>query len=223
MSSNYDVFDLHNALFVLSLTAALGYGINTRSPPSLLRMVTKTAAIGVLAFLSTVLSAPPFLIAAQSFGALGDAFLSWDGDKAFLSGLASFLTAHLFYIGLFIENGFGSETLLSQTWRIATAAVMVLLASGMVVALLPRVAGHLRVPILVYSVVICTMNLTALTVENDRLIIGAVMFTTSDSLLATEKFLLATTSSHRAWMEYAVWGLYYFGQVLIMLGLIDFL
>ncbi|KAF4459670.1 Lysoplasmalogenase [Fusarium albosuccineum] len=212
---------LHSIILVLSLTAAIGYGINVRETPSVPRMITKTSAIGLLALLSATLHAPRLLIAAQAFGALGDAFLAWDDDGSFLRGLGSFLTAHIFYITLFINSANGWEILLSGGWRAFAAAFMLLLASGMVVILLPRVSYHLRVPILVYSIAIYAMVLTALTVDNTRLISGAIIFTASDSLLATEKFLVSHNSSHRAWMEHAVWVLYYFGQLLIMLGLLN--
>ncbi|KAF5005498.1 hypothetical protein FDECE_8076 [Fusarium decemcellulare] len=212
---------LQNIILILSLTTAIGYGIYVRERPSVARMITKTCAIGLLALLSAILHAPRLLIAAQAFGALGDAFLAWDGDGAFLRGLGSFLTAHVFYITLFINSANGWELLLSGGWRVFAAAFMLLLASGMVVMLLPRVSYHLRLPILAYSIAIYTMVLTALTVDNTRLVSGAIIFTASDSLLATEKFLVSHDSSHRAWMEHAVWVLYYFGQLLIMLGLLN--
>ena len=40
----------------------------------------------------------------------------------------------------------------------------------------------------------------------------------SDGLLATEKFLVAAISPHRAWMRLAVWVLYYAAQLAITLG-----
>ncbi|KAH7347606.1 YhhN-like protein [Plectosphaerella cucumerina] len=221
MTSDTHAVHPQTALFALSLASAIGYGLTTRAAPSIPRMLVKTASIGTLAVISTRIAAPRPLIAAQAFGALGDAFLAWDGEAPFLCGLASFLTAHIFYIGLFARTGLGSHLILSEGWRVGTALAMLVVALGMVVMLLPRVARDLRVPIVVYSVAIYAMVLAALSIDNARLVTGAILFTASDSLLATGKFLLSRESPHRMWIEYAVWALYYGGQVLIMNGLLE--
>ena len=64
----------------------------------------KTLAVGLLAVLVVVEDGPLLLVAALALSAVGDAFLSRDGDKAFLGGLASFLAAHLVYIALFLTR-----------------------------------------------------------------------------------------------------------------------
>lgn len=217
---------LHHALLVLSLSAAVSYGLNNRTPPSVSRMIKKTSAIGILSILSITLHAPLLLVAAQSFGAIGDSFLAWEGAEAFLCGLGSFLIAHLFYIALFVQSGGGIEALLSENWRVFSASLMMALAVGMLTKLLPArkvKRDGLQIPILVYSMAICAMVLAALTMDGSRLIFGAIMFTFSDTLLAIERFLLPPISRNRAWMEHTVWALYYLGQLLIMVGLLDFL
>lgn len=223
MNIQYSTLDSSNALLALSVAGALAYSLTARSQPSVPRMFAKTASIGSLAVLNAILGSPRLLIAAQAFGSIGDAFLAWDGEGPFLYGLASFLTAHIFYIILFTQTGVGSTLLLSETWRIGTAVLVLLASLGLTIKLIPRVASRLRVPILVYSVAIYAMVLAALTIDNTRLVCGAIMFTASDSLLATEKFLLPAASSHRLWMEYTVWALYYFGQVLIMIGFLEYI
>ncbi|KAH6679868.1 YhhN-like protein [Plectosphaerella plurivora] len=221
MSSDQNPLNVENILFAISLASAVGYGLTTRAAPSIPRMLVKTASIGTLAVISTRLAAPRLLVTAQAFGSLGDAFLAWDGDGPFLCGLTSFLTAHIFYISLFARTGLGSDLILSEGWRVSTALGMLVVALCMVATLLPRVAKDLKVPILVYSVAIYGMVLAALTIDNAHLVTGAILFTTSDSLLATEKFLLSQDSSHRRWIEYAVWALYYGGQALIMKGILE--
>jgi uncharacterized membrane protein YhhN len=160
---------------------------------------------------------PLLLAGALALSALGDAFLSRDGDKAFLGGLASFLLAHVLYVVLFALSGEGIEALLSPP-RLIMGVVIAALALAMLALLWPRVETALRLPIVVYIAAILAMELAALTLGDPRIIVGAVLFMTSDALLATEKFLLAASSPHRAWMRYAVWVFYYVAQALIALG-----
>lgn len=208
---------LHTTLVVLSLTGAVCYGVTTRGPPTVLRMVTKTSAIGLLAILNFLLDAPTLLIAAQATSACGDAFLAWDGEGPFLCGLGSFLVAHIFYIRLFSQSGGGLDVIMSDYWRIAVAGVLLLASLGMISRLLPAVKRDLQVPIIVYSTALYTMVVTALTMDKGRLIFGAIVFLTSDTLLAIGEFLVASTSPHQPWIQDSVWVLYYTGQLLIML------
>ncbi|CAI4220096.1 unnamed protein product [Parascedosporium putredinis] len=71
------------------------------------------------------------------------------------------------------------------------SAMLAALSSIMVKFLVPRVEVDLRLPILVYSTTIAAMVISSLTMINGRVIAGAVSFTISDSILATEKFLLS--------------------------------
>jgi uncharacterized membrane protein YhhN len=68
---------------------------------------------------------------------------------------------------------------------------------------------------------IFVMAITALMLDSNQVILGAVMFCSSDSILAAERFLVSPTSFHRSWMRYAVWVLYYGGQLLIALGVLS--
>lgn len=153
---------------------------------------------------------------------MGDAFLSWsDGNAVFLGGLTSFLAAHVVYGKLFVSTGGGSggtSLLLSETWRVSLAVVMALVAPGFGAMLLPRVDTALRGPVAVYSAAITAMFLCALTVESQQVVAGALLFTASDIVLASDRFMVPVDSVHRPWMQYAVWALYYSGQLLIALG-----
>ena len=55
--------------------------------------------------LAVVENGPLLLFAALALSAVGDAFLSREGDRAFLGGLASFLAAHLAYIAPVRHDG----------------------------------------------------------------------------------------------------------------------
>lgn len=116
----------------------------------------------------------------------GDILLMLPDDR-FLAGLLAFLVAHLCYIGAFTrDGGFGT----------GSATALPLLALGaIVVSLLWPLLGPLRLPVLVYMLVILTMAWQAL--ERSRegahdgawwAAVGAVFFVSSDAALALARF-----------------------------------
>ena len=207
-----------NATLVFSLVAAVIYAFTLNMPQSLARSAAKTLAVAMLAVLSALQGGPLLLVAALALSAVGDAFLSRDGEKAFLGGLASFLVAHIVYIALFLRSGGGLGLLGTESWRGAIALALAVFAIVMLAALWRRVGPGLRAPIAIYVVAILAMGMAALTTNSAWVIAGAVLFMASDGLLATEKFLVAAISPHRAWMRFAIWGLYYAAQLAIALG-----
>ncbi|MBZ9996786.1 lysoplasmalogenase [Mesorhizobium sp. BH1-1-4] len=207
-----------NATLIFSLVAAVIYAFTSGMPPTLARSAAKTLSVTMLAVLSAMRGGPLLLIAALALSAIGDAFLSRDGEKAFLGGLGSFLLAHIVYIALFLRSGAGMWVLGSEPWRGAIALAMAVFAIVMLAALWRRVGPGLRIPIAVYVLAILAMGMSALTTGNAWLIGGAVLFMASDGVLAAEKFLIAAISPHRAWMRLAVWVLYYAAQLAITLG-----
>ena len=210
-----------NAVLLLSLLSAIIHIPSVLSRPSYPRTATKTASTALLALLAHQRGASRLLTGALALGSLGDFFLAWDGDANFLRGLASFLTAHVLYVALLARTGGGQEALLAETWRAGAATFFaVVLTPGMAALLVPRVASDMRAPIVVYSTVIATMVVTALTLDNNLVISGAVLFTTSDAILSLEKFVVGQKSPHSPWMRHAVWALYYTGQLLIALGFV---
>lgn len=126
------------------------------------------------------------------FSLLGDVFLMFAGG--FIFGLAAFLTAHIFYISAFYldNNGFIFKK------RDRFAAATGILAYGVVFLsfVLPKVSSALLMPVAAYGLTILTMLLTALnrwkSVENTTfkwVLIGAILFVISDSLLAINRFV----------------------------------
>jgi uncharacterized membrane protein YhhN len=207
-----------NATLIFSLVAAVIYAFTLGMPPTLARSAAKTLAVAMLAVLAALQGGPLLLVVALALSAIGDAFLSRDGDKAFLGGLASFLVAHIVYVALFLRSGGGLGLLGAEPWRGAIALAMAVFAVVMLAALWRRVGPGLRVPIAIYVVAILAMGMSALTTSNVWVIGGAVLFMASDGLLATEKFLVAAISPHRGWMRFAVWALYYAAQLALTLG-----
>ncbi|KAK0718644.1 YhhN-like protein, partial [Lasiosphaeria miniovina] len=206
-----------NAALAVSAGAAMFYWTKIRSPPSVGRMAVKTAATALLAAAASLRGGSQHLVGALALGAAGDAFLSWDGDAAFLGGLTSFLVGHTLYMFEFAHAhaaGFNGIRLLDGGREIA-ALVLAGLVAIMMLVLPPRVATGLGVPVFIYAVAIFFMDLTALATNNNQVMAGALMFTGSDALLAVDRFLVAPASPHRPWMQKAVWVLYYTGQLLM--------
>ncbi|CDX23198.1 conserved membrane hypothetical protein [Mesorhizobium sp. ORS 3324] len=207
-----------NATLLFSIAAAAIYAFALELSPRIARSAAKTLAVGLLAALAVMQGGPPLLVAALALSAVGDAFLSREGEKAFLGGLASFLAAHVAYVALFLKAGGGGGLLTAELWRGAVAMAMAVFVVVMLALLWRRVGPVLRVPIAGYVAAILAMGISALTTGFFWVIAGAVLFMASDGLLAAERFLLAATSPHRAWMRYAVWVLYYAAQLAITLG-----
>jgi len=207
-----------NATLIFSLVAAVIYAFTLGMPQSLARSAAKTLAVAMLAVLAALQGGPLLLVVALALSAVGDAFLSRDGEKAFLGGLASFLVAHIVYIAVFLRSGGGLGLLGAESWRGAIALALAVFVVVMLAALWRRVGPGLRIPIACYVVAILAMGMAALTTNSAWVIAGAVLFMASDGLVATEKFLVAAISPHRAWMRFAIWGLYYAAQLAITLG-----
>lgn len=209
---------LPNGTLLLSVVAALLYLPVQGRAPSLRRSFVKTAATALLAVLAFIEGGPFLLVAALALSAAGDFFLSRDGETAFLAGLASFLAAHLAYVPLFLSVGGGMEILTWQPWRLGLVLLAALGAALLMRRLLAAVAPQMRGPVVLYAAAILAMLLAAATVPSPVILIGAILFVLSDSLLAIGRFLLPPDSPRQRPTGAAVWVLYYLAQAAITLG-----
>ena len=123
----------------------------------------------------------------------GDVFLMFKGPSPFLLGLSSFLIAHLFYIISFYHIPSFNKGLV---FKYPLSALPVVLFLGIFLTIVfPNVPNTLRIPVLIYSLVIALMVVSAINVGKRTspiaartILIGAVLFLLSDSILACEKF-----------------------------------
>jgi len=212
--------DTANGTAVLSAASALIYLLILGAGSSLLRSAVKTLSVALLAVLAVLQGAPMLLFAALALSAVGDWFLSRDGEPAFLAGLGSFLAAHIAYAALFWTIGGGLADITGDVGRLALAVVMILLALAMLVLLMRAVGPGMRLPIVLYICAIVAMGLTAVSQPVWLVTIGALSFMASDTILAGERFLVPAISPHRVWMRYAVWVLYYGAQALMLVGIV---
>ena len=130
-----------------------------------------------------------WLLSALFFSFWGDVFLL-DKAKFFVFGLASFLVAHILYIK--ISAGYLQKEL---TAKIITSALpFVVLFAGLLMLIYPNL-GEMLLPVLVYGIAISTFGALALlnyrqekSTANSWLLLGAILFIASDSLIALNNF-----------------------------------
>ena len=125
--------------------------------------------------------------------------LSWGGDLAlvgagrgrFLTGLTTFLAAHVAYTSALRSRS--SEPLLGTPGRRRFLAAGAAAASGMALAA-ARDDRAVALPVLGYGVTLATMVAAAAAVDPDRgrgqLLAGASLFLVSDTLLGVRRFVL---------------------------------
>ncbi len=142
-----------------------------------------------IAWLAPAEAAPLYrrlVLIGLGFSLAGDVFLMLPA-RAFAAGLASFLVAHVLYIGAF------TTAAAAELAPVAGAPFAV--AAGIVLRALWPHLGGLRIPVVIYVLAIALMGWragaqwTALGSTAAALaLIGAVLFTLSDAVLALNRF-----------------------------------
>ncbi len=208
------------ALLFASTALALFYLVfMTRSAPSALRSAIKTGSIALLALAALPV---PLLALALGLGALGDLALSRNGERAFLAGIAAFAAAHLAYLAVFLT--LAGEPVLTAGWQIS-AGLGVTTVSLLMVRLLWPKSGSLRWPVLGYVGIIAVMAINSLLVPEPYarpVIAAAFLFVLSDSLIATERFLIEAAPAPR-WLQPAIWLTYWLAQFFFCIGIAQIL
>ncbi len=134
-----------------------------------------------------------YFTAALVFSIIGDAALLFeDRDPVFfMVGLGSFLLAHILYILAFTAIRKKEKTAsILWVWTIPVALYLCIL----LFVLLPFL-GELKIPVVIYSLVLCGMLLTVVhafrspyTKPGIICVAGGLLFVISDSVLAINKF-----------------------------------
>jgi len=149
----------------------------------------------LLIYSKTISKEKKWIVTGLFFSFLGDVFLLYEyrSPLFFIFGLASFLITHICYIIYFFRIRSPQVSLLRQ--HPFLAALVIVYGCGLVMLLYTSL-GDLKLPVMIYAAVICTMLLCSLHVfyktsrpANIYFVSGALLFVMSDSLLAVYKFL----------------------------------
>jgi uncharacterized membrane protein YhhN len=178
--------------------------------------------------LATVLISADFqgkklLLSALFFSWIGDIILMF-ADKAeiyFILGLVSFLLSHILYIVLFSRQP--KTAIKGNSVALYLGAILILgYFFGMVGLLFPKL-GPLQIPVMVYAIVITTMLYVAykgsLSWEKPAayfILVGAIFFVLSDSILAFNKFYQTLPQS-----GFWIMSTYCIAQYLIVSGVLQ--
>ena len=204
------------SMILLGAAALLGIAywlILLRKEESLLRAAAKTLPMALLAFTSWWAESAYFLTLALVLSSIGDWFLAFRGERAFLAGLVAFLLAHLVYCILFFAGQDPGWT--QGPWFLAGTVLIFALALGVFRRLRDRL-GAMKIPVAIYSGVIAAMAVAALSRGPDPVLLaGAALFMASDLVLSQEVFTLAPDSRMRRYTSPFIWLSYLAAQVLI--------
>lgn len=163
------------------------------------------------------------MIAAWIFSWFGDIVLMFTGINYFLAGLLGFLITHLLYTTAFtmVRDRSVATLLKRKIWLLIPLLVYL---AGLMYLIFPAMAADMRPPIVIYSIVIGVMVISALNrygrVNDSSFALvfgGALIFMLSDSLIAVNKFLC-----HGSLYMAGVWimSTYIVGQYLIAKGML---
>ncbi|RAJ85693.1 putative membrane protein YhhN [Chitinophaga dinghuensis] len=131
-----------------------------------------------------------FLLLALIFSFGGDVLLMFDSH--FLTGLGSFLLAHVFYILFFLKIRYSNPPVPMCKYPVIFLHAAFLI--GFILLLLPHL-GALKIPVIIYALALSITVQSSIHAFNLKwqpagwfCIIGAVLFLISDSLIALGKF-----------------------------------
>jgi len=135
------------------------------------------------------------LLLALTFSWIGDCILLFSdkGEMYFIVGLVAFLLSHLVYIGVF--NKQIKTEIYTNTFVFWSGIGVIILYLLSLISLLIADLGDLKIPVIGYAITISVMLLFAFKGSlhwqkpaNYFILFGAILFVSSDSILAINKF-----------------------------------
>ena len=195
----------------------------------LLRFATKPLLMPILIALfvsstSKLFNLRNLLIVAFFFSWVGDVALMFvfKNENFFLAGLVGFLITHILYIVAFAKISGNKIGFLKRfPW---VAIPLLLYFSILIVWIFPNVPSEMKIPVVVYSLTIVIMVLSAMNNFSNvpkkvfaNTFIGALLFMISDSIIAINKFVFPV-----AFAGVLIMVLYISGQYFIAKGFSKF-
>jgi uncharacterized membrane protein YhhN len=188
------------AFWILTLLDIAGIAASQPTLHFIAKPLLMPALLLLLFFTRSSLPGKNLLLAGLLFSWAGDLFLLFEYKQPlfFIFGLASFLTTHIFYIVYFVRIRSANRSLLAK--QPVLLALVPAYGITLVWQLYPHL-GDLKLPVMIYAAVICTMLLCSLHVflkvpqkAARNFLVGAAAFVISDSLLAIDKFYAQHTA-----------------------------
>ncbi len=185
-------------LSVLYFVTGILYIIFNCQSDLITAFVLKALIIPLLLVLFYINKRPPFdslhymMLAGLVFSWAGDIMLELpQKNEMFMPGLICFLMAHIMYLSVFFSTP-GKNIILKNHFYLLIPVV--LYGAGLLFYLYDDL-GNMRIPVIIYAVVILTMLSGALS-RFDKVnrssyllvLFGAILFVISDSLIAINKF-----------------------------------
>jgi uncharacterized membrane protein YhhN len=131
-----------------------------------------------------------------AFGLIGDSLLMFEQkhETFFIGGLIAFLLGHIAYITAFYID-YKWQTKIQKKATLIAIAMLGLYCIGFYLVLSPTL-GSLKIPVMIYAVVISLMTIMAVnrkgrvnSVSFNLIFFGALLFVLSDSILAYNRFV----------------------------------
>jgi uncharacterized membrane protein YhhN len=177
------------------LLSAIGSAVVDERDPGISRffkMVASTAVIALVFVQSPERSTYLILIVVALVASwIGDLALSFDGRTPFVVGLVAFAGAHVAYIAAFL-----ARSALDTTTLAIAGTAMAVFAVVVIRWLSPHRPAELKMPIILYVVIISVMVATAFatnaTDPDIRIPIAAVAFAASDLFVARQRFVTSS-------------------------------
>jgi uncharacterized membrane protein YhhN len=201
-------------VLIAAIVAGASYLVGeTLQIPLALSIIWKGAGVGLLAVYAALRArtADGWLLAAlMACGAAGDVLLETSG---LIVGAVAFLGEHLLALLLYLRN-------LRSPLKPQDRLVTFLLPPATVLLAFALPADRIAAPAAaVYAVGLGAMAASAWISRFPRALtgLGALMFLASDMLIFLRT---GRPFAHETWMGWAVWSLYFAGQLLIVLGVV---
>lgn len=163
-----------------------------------------------------------FLLIALTFSWMGDVVLLFTdkGEIYFIVGLVAFLISHVAYIFLFSKQLRINSSRNSAVFWVGITAIIVYLV--LMLSLLLPTLGDLKIPVFTYAIILSTMLLFAFKgylkwskPAGIYILLGAIIFVSSDSILAFNKFYEPILYS-----SFFIMVTYLMAQYLIVVGIL---
>lgn len=163
-----------------------------------------------------------FLLIALTFSWMGDVVLLFTdkGEIYFIVGLVAFLISHVAYIFLFSKQLRINSSRNSAVFWVGITAIIVYLV--LMLSLLLPTLGDLKIPVFTYAIILSTMLLFAFKgylkwskPAGSYILLGAIIFVSSDSILAFNKFYEPILYS-----SFFIMVTYLMAQYLIVVGIL---